>query len=213
MLVPSLINFFILLKGHNIGGFYMHETSYKDPNNNFRTVMAYNCEGGCKRIQRFSTPDVKYEGKTLGTTESNNVEKINRNSAAVANFRVPETPMPSKHPTIAPTMPPTRAPTTKPTKAPTETPTKAPTSKPTDSPTSNPTRMPTPAPTISPTPVPTDLTDSTSPSCTDAPDGTTLNNESNFDCLWLRSKNERRRIKKCSRPDWQNLCRATCENC
>jgi hypothetical protein len=114
-------------EGHNLGGM-LHGTSYKDPENAFRTIMAYNCkEKSCERVQRFSTPHKTFNGKPIGTTNSNNVEIMNQNIMTVANFR--------NNTSATPTMSLSSSPTGSPTMVPTPLPTAAPTPSPTDSPT------------------------------------------------------------------------------
>ena len=63
---------------------------YTNPDNEFRTIMAYNCPGrGCQRLQRFSTPDQRfaYYGKPIGSNQRDNVRQINISIHAVAKFR------------------------------------------------------------------------------------------------------------------------------
>ena len=72
--------------GHNLGLSHDRGTEeacsssrynygYRDPNAAFRTIMAYNCKSGqcdgnpgrrCPKIQRFSTPNFRYQGKAIG---------------------------------------------------------------------------------------------------------------------------------------------------
>ncbi len=85
--------------GHNLGcrhapddpslgeGAFDYSFAYKDPNDEFRTLMAYNCLGGCPRMLRWSNPDVGYDGSPLGTAEQNNARSINEVRELVANFR------------------------------------------------------------------------------------------------------------------------------
>jgi len=64
---------------------------YQDPDDSFRTIMAYNCEGkSCERIQRYSTsdPSITYNGKQMGTSSQDNAQQIMDTSYKVANFRV-----------------------------------------------------------------------------------------------------------------------------
>jgi hypothetical protein len=84
--------------GHNMGsnhapqdptflGAYEYSFGYKDPSNLFRTVMAYDCPGGCLRIPHFSNPAVNYLGNPTGTAGQNNALSINNTRTTVANFR------------------------------------------------------------------------------------------------------------------------------
>ncbi|NLI82630.1 MAG: hypothetical protein GX443_13220 [Deltaproteobacteria bacterium] len=94
--------------GHNMGlnhartdpvgdGAYSYSYGYKDPNNAFRTIMAYDCPGGCPRILNFSNPNVTYAGKPTGVSETavnsaNNALSLNNTRVTVANWRVGATP-------------------------------------------------------------------------------------------------------------------------
>jgi hypothetical protein len=84
--------------GHNMGsnhapqdptflGAYEYSFGYKNPSNLFRTVMAYDCPGGCLRIPHFSNPAVNYLGNPTGTASQNNALSINNTRRTVANFR------------------------------------------------------------------------------------------------------------------------------
>lgn len=56
--------------------------------NSHRTVMAYNCSGGCKRVAYFSTPHKNYNGKSLGdTTTFDNDRVIRENMNRISGFR------------------------------------------------------------------------------------------------------------------------------
>ena len=63
--------------GHNLGsqhdhahasanGVFEHSHGFQDPGNRFRTIMAYNCSGGCARINHWSNPNVFFQ--TIGPT-------------------------------------------------------------------------------------------------------------------------------------------------
>jgi len=160
--------------GHNLGCNHDKGTSdacasgninygYRDPNADFRSILAYNCGsgqcdynagGGCPRVQRFSNPYEKYNGKSIGNTTTNNAKHINDVKAIVAAYYTHVSPA-TQAPTGAPvTSAPTNAPVTS---APTKTPSKAPvTSAPTNAPvTSAPTTAPvTSAPTKTPSKAP-----------------------------------------------------------
>ena len=54
----------------------------------WRTIMAYDCTGGCPRLKYWSNPSVLYGGKPMGTTaKSNNAKVLNATRATVAAFR------------------------------------------------------------------------------------------------------------------------------
>ncbi len=70
------------------GAIYPYAYGYQEPFNSFRTVMAYNCSGGCTRVAQFSNPDVLYNGKSTGTSSNNdNSRTLNTTAATVASFR------------------------------------------------------------------------------------------------------------------------------
>lgn len=94
--------------GHNMGSHhdaanagstpvYSYSYGYQEPNNSFRTVMAYNCVGGCKRVPNFSNPDVSYSyvsngqivntGKAMGTAVADNARSINLTRVPVSQWR------------------------------------------------------------------------------------------------------------------------------
>ena len=84
--------------GHNMGsahapedggsGYYAYSYGYKHPSNLFRTVMAYDCPGGCPRVLHFSNPDVNYGGAPTGTAvQHDNARSIDQTASTVANFR------------------------------------------------------------------------------------------------------------------------------
>ncbi len=94
--------------GHNMGS--AHHASFgeqaafdfsyghRDPDAAFRTVMAYNCSGGCQRINRWSDPSASYGGAPLGADDdaeepANNVETLDDVRAIVADFREPQSPV------------------------------------------------------------------------------------------------------------------------
>lgn len=85
--------------GHNMGSEHdpanvqntpLHPYSYGywAPSNAFRTIMAYNCSGGCPQIQYFSNPDVTYNGVATGNSSQDNARSINSALFTMANFRV-----------------------------------------------------------------------------------------------------------------------------
>ena len=65
---------------------------YQDTSELFRDIMAYNCPGGCPRIQYFSNPDITYSGRPLGVIFSSPVAADNRralndNAPYIGNWR------------------------------------------------------------------------------------------------------------------------------
>ena len=68
---------------------------YRDPEGQFRSIMGYNCrtdqcdkiqKSGCTRVQRVSNPDIKYQGKAIGTKKANNAKRINDVRKIVAQY-------------------------------------------------------------------------------------------------------------------------------
>ena len=54
----------------------------------WRTIMAYNCSGGCPRLNYWSNPDVTYNGVAMGTADRNHNQRVLvQTKAAVAAFR------------------------------------------------------------------------------------------------------------------------------
>ena len=96
--------------GHNMGahhdranaggpGYYSYSYGYQDPANNWRTIMSYNCPGGCARIAHFSNPNVLYNTTPTGrpstaTDSADNARTFNNTASIVANFRqsIPDPP-------------------------------------------------------------------------------------------------------------------------
>lgn len=136
--------------GHNIGnahdrantslpGLMPYSYGYQSPERTFRDIMAYNCDGGCPRINQWANPDVWYNGEPTGVDYETNpanaadlVRSMNDARQEAANFR-PNCPAPA--PTETPQATATVA-------VATETPVPSPTPSP--SPTAS---QPTPAPT------------------------------------------------------------------
>ncbi|KAI2508884.1 Metallo-peptidase family M12B Reprolysin-like [Fragilaria crotonensis] len=85
---------------------------YRDPSAQFRSILAYDCSPSCPRIQYFSSPNLNYNGKPLGSARADNAALIRSNLAAYANYR--QAVVTSTPPTTAPptTAPPTTAPST-----------------------------------------------------------------------------------------------------
>lgn len=84
--------------GHNMGcghapgdpgafGTFRYSRGYKDPQQAFRTVMAYSCSSFCPHAPYFSNPDVYYLGRPTGRAVQNNATSINEVASVVANFR------------------------------------------------------------------------------------------------------------------------------
>lgn len=86
--------------GHNMGAGHAREDSgggafpysygYKQTGTSpsFRTVMAYDCKGGCARVNYWSSPEARYNGKATGVNGSeNNALALNNTARIVANFR------------------------------------------------------------------------------------------------------------------------------
>jgi hypothetical protein len=54
----------------------------------WRTIMAYNCSGGCPRLQYWSNPNVQHNGIAMGTAATNdNARVLNQTAATVAAFK------------------------------------------------------------------------------------------------------------------------------
>jgi peptidyl-Asp metalloendopeptidase len=89
--------------GHNMGahhdranasgqGAFDYSYGYQAPDEAFRTVMAYNCAGGCTRVNYWSNPDVSYGGQPMGVVytspeSADNHLTLNNTALTVANFR------------------------------------------------------------------------------------------------------------------------------
>ena len=89
--------------GHNKGSHHDPDTAggdpalfsysygFRDPGAVFRTVMAYNCPGGCTRYQYFSNPDVTFQSTGLPTgveNETDNARSINYAATVAAGWRL-----------------------------------------------------------------------------------------------------------------------------
>lgn len=82
--------------GHNMGcahdpqnssagsGAYSYSFGYRTPNNQYRTIMAYSPGG---EIDRFSGPNVVFNGFTMGTSSQDNVRSLNNTASIVAGWR------------------------------------------------------------------------------------------------------------------------------
>ena len=90
--------------GHNLGcahdrdnagvdGRFDYSYGYQQvPGYEFRTVMAYNCPGGCQRINYFSNPDVQYDGHDTGIAHpddnsADNASTISQTRVGMAAYR------------------------------------------------------------------------------------------------------------------------------
>lgn len=116
--------------GHNLGLYHDRGTDdtcggsgynygYRDPQANFRTVMAYDCQsrqcdnnvgGGCTTIPRYSNPNFTYNGLALGTASIDSARAINDVRVQVAAYyphKSSNTASPTTTPTAAPNATPT----------------------------------------------------------------------------------------------------------
>jgi hypothetical protein len=58
------------------------------PAQRWRTIMAYDCPGGCTRLNSWSNPDKKRNGVTMGSTSvQDNARVLNETACRVASFR------------------------------------------------------------------------------------------------------------------------------
>lgn len=89
--------------GHNMGcahdranasvlGAYDYSFGYQAPDEAFRTIMAYNCPGGCTRVNYWSNPDKQYGGQPMGVVytdpaAADNRMALNNTLSSVRNFR------------------------------------------------------------------------------------------------------------------------------
>lgn len=89
--------------GHNMGathdrintsvqGAFPYSFGYQDPGGNWRTIMAYNCPGGCPRIPYWSSPDVTFGNVLTGVPEgepdaADNRKTLNNTALTIVKFR------------------------------------------------------------------------------------------------------------------------------
>jgi hypothetical protein len=67
---------------------YGHGLQHLSPAPAWRTIMAYNCDGSCPRLQYWSNPNVQYNSIAMGTTAtSDNSRVLNATASTVAAFR------------------------------------------------------------------------------------------------------------------------------
>ena len=146
--------------GHNAGCHHNRDDSsydlnyqhgYQDSRQRFRSILAYDCNKGCDRIQRFSNIEYGYDGMPVGNARHDNARQLNQVASEIASYYSTKTfcewdddceniedevcnteygrgvcaPLPTPSPTMAPTQKATKP---KPTAAPTS-PTIAPTQK------------------------------------------------------------------------------------
>ena len=86
--------------GHNQGGkhdiahssedgVFEYSHGYQDPSEDFRTIMAYDCPGGCTRVNYWSNTVVTYGGEAMGNTAKANMRRSHNNTYDTAsNWRV-----------------------------------------------------------------------------------------------------------------------------
>lgn len=80
--------------GHNMGcahdpqnagsAAYSYSYGFRTSNNQYRTIMAYSPG---TRVKRFSSPNMTYNGYTMGTSNQDNARSLNSTSAIVAAWR------------------------------------------------------------------------------------------------------------------------------
>ncbi len=67
---------------------YVYGHGYRYPAGGWRTIMAYNCSGGCTRINYWSNPNKTYGGVPMGTTNRSHNQRVLQNTkATIAAFR------------------------------------------------------------------------------------------------------------------------------
>ena len=67
---------------------YAYGHGYRSPTSAWRTIMAYNCNAGCPRINYWSSPNRTYGGQAMGTaTRSDNARVLNTTRGRLAAFR------------------------------------------------------------------------------------------------------------------------------
>ncbi|MCP5052544.1 MAG: hypothetical protein GY940_35575 [bacterium] len=73
-------------------GAYSYSYGYQAPDETFRTIMAYDCPGGCTRLNNWSNPEKQYGGQAMGVDSADpaaadNRKTLNNTANTVANFR------------------------------------------------------------------------------------------------------------------------------
>ncbi|MDE0950593.1 MAG: M12 family metallo-peptidase [Halioglobus sp.] len=82
------------------GAIFSYAYGYQQANDVFRTVMAYNCPGGCIRVSHFSNSNILYNGLPTGyPNDTENASAIENTSSVVANFRQGVNQTPPQSPT------------------------------------------------------------------------------------------------------------------
>jgi hypothetical protein len=78
------------------GALYPYAYGYRDPYNRFRTIMAYDCPGGCPRAAGFSNGDNTIFGIPIGDPDyASNARAIDETAPTVAAFRQSVAPPPA----------------------------------------------------------------------------------------------------------------------
>jgi len=96
-----------------------YDYAFRDPSGDFRSIVAYKCKTGqcdniskigCPRVQMFSSKEILYNGKHIGSAEADNARQLREQFATVSRY------YPCKYATNAPTyVKTTNAPTYEPT--------------------------------------------------------------------------------------------------
>ncbi len=79
-------------------GVFPYSYGYQDPGGAFRTIMAYNCPGGCPRIDFWSNPGIQDQSRAAGVDPNNpsasadNALSLNNTLSTVINFRAAPAP-------------------------------------------------------------------------------------------------------------------------
>jgi hypothetical protein len=75
-------------------GVFDYSYGYQAPDQSFRTIMAYDCPDGCRRVNYWSNPDNEaYNGQPMGEANiADNTSSLNNTAFTVANFRISEQP-------------------------------------------------------------------------------------------------------------------------
>jgi hypothetical protein len=65
---------------------------FRDPQGRFRTIMAYDCPSGCRRINMWSNPDLKVKGISIGVSKgqpnaADNRSQLNETASIIAKWR------------------------------------------------------------------------------------------------------------------------------
>jgi hypothetical protein len=67
---------------------YGHGLQHNSPAPVWRTIMAYNCQNNCPRLQYWSNPNIQYSGVAMGTAATNdNARVLNATAKTVAAFK------------------------------------------------------------------------------------------------------------------------------